>query len=45
MIHKQVVFLKMYFWIIIKCECQGKWGGGISGGFDRGDNKSEEDTW
>ena len=29
----------------IKGECKGKWGGGISGGFDGSLNKSEEDIW
>ena len=30
---------------LIEWECEGKWDGGESGGFDGGVNKAKEDTW
>ena len=39
-----MVFLKMSFWNLIKCECEC-WVGGVSSGFDSGENESEEEIW
>ena len=45
-IHRKLHFLVSEDeWLSIKGECKGKWGGGISGGFDGSLNKSEEDIW
>ena len=45
-IHRKLHFLVSEDeWRSIKGECKGKWGGGISGGFDGSLNKSEEDIW